>query len=332
MTPAGADAGNDRPQPTAYTRTVGDVPDARSTRAGLDLDADLDLRLVRYFTVVAEELNFGRAAAELHVAQPSLSRQIHRLEAQLGVRLLDRTPQGSRLTEPGQAFLPQAQALLHAAREAMLSARTAAPPREVVIGYTDDLIITPAVHELRRRHPDARVRTRHLDWNDSTALSERRVDALVARTPFPFTTGRLRVSVLYEESRVLVVPAFHRLAGKESVTPADFADEALVPCSGPTTAWTQFWRLEPRPDGCPAPIGPLLVDSFEDKLELVADGQAVAILAAGDRRVMLREDVATIPIEGIDPCQVVVATRTNDRSHLVDDFRAAARTHLTGIN
>jgi DNA-binding transcriptional LysR family regulator len=75
-----------------------------------DLGEDLERRLVRYFTAVAEHLNFGRAAAELHLAQPSLSRQIQRLEERLGVRLLDRTPQGSRLTEAGKAFLPKAQA------------------------------------------------------------------------------------------------------------------------------------------------------------------------------------------------------------------------------
>src|ERR1700723_1079823 len=76
---------------------------------------DLDLRLVRYFTVVAEHRHFGRAAAALHLAQPSLSRQIQRLEQQLGARLLDRTPQGSQLTEAGEVFLPQAKALLRPA-------------------------------------------------------------------------------------------------------------------------------------------------------------------------------------------------------------------------
>ena len=70
---------------------------------------DLDLRLVRYFTVVADHRHFGRAAATLHVAQPSLSRQIRSLEQQLGARLLDRTPQGSQLTEAGDRTVVQAR-------------------------------------------------------------------------------------------------------------------------------------------------------------------------------------------------------------------------------
>lgn len=296
----------------------------------LDVGSDLDLRLVRYFTVVAEHLNFGRAATALHLAQPSLSRQIQRLEDQLGVRLLDRTPQGSRLTEAGKAFLPQAQALLHSAVQATLTARAAAPLRAINIGSVGDFGITRAVRDLRRRHPDALVRTRHLNWNDAhTALPERRVDALVARVPFPFPTDRLRVTVLYDEPRVLVAPSFHRLAGRKSVTLDDFADEPLVRYPGAATAWSAFWRLEPRPDGHPAPTGPV-VESFEDKLEVVADGQALAILPAGDRRSTLRQDLATVPIEGIDPCQVVVATRANEHDDLITDFRESARTHLTG--
>lgn len=71
-----------------------------------DLGQDLELRLVRYFTVVAAHQHFGRAAADLHVAQPALSRQIQRLEKHLGARLLDREPKGTRLTPAGQRFLP----------------------------------------------------------------------------------------------------------------------------------------------------------------------------------------------------------------------------------
>jgi DNA-binding transcriptional LysR family regulator len=83
---------------------------------------------VRYFTVLAEHEHFGRAAAALQLAQPSLSRQIQRLEMQLRVRLLDRTPQGSHLTAAGQVFLPQAQSLLRSADQAAGYARAAARP------------------------------------------------------------------------------------------------------------------------------------------------------------------------------------------------------------
>ncbi|WP_307795717.1 LysR family transcriptional regulator [Actinacidiphila acididurans] len=307
------------------------MPDANANPGGFDLGPDLDLRLVRYFVVVAEQASFGRAAAVLHLAQPSLSRQIQRLESRLGVRLLDRTPQGSRLTEAGEAFLPQARALLYAARRAMRTARDAAPPRAITVGYVEDFVVTPAVRDLRRRHPDAQVRTRHLtSRNARDALLGHQVDAVVARAPFPFPTDRLRVTVLYEEPRVLVVPDTHRLAGKESVGPNDFADESFIPCPAAAAAmdWGSFWHLDPRSDGLTAPTGPVLIDSFEDKLELVADGQAVAVLPAGDRRTTLRPDLATIPIDGIEPCQVVVATRADDHDPLVADFHESAKEHL----
>ncbi|MER7015705.1 LysR family transcriptional regulator [Saccharopolyspora sp. NPDC000359] len=300
--------------------------------AAKDSPPDFDLRLIRYFTVVAEHLNFSRAADALHVAQPSLSRQIRRLEDVLGVRLLERTTQGTTLTAAGAAFLPRAQELLHAAHQAALVARAAAPPRAITIGYLEDLVITPAVQDLRRRHPDAHVRTRHLDWDEARALPDGQVDVLVARTPLPIDTDDLHVTVLYDEPRVLLVPAAHRLAGKESVGPGDFADEPLVACAGMAAVWTGFWRLEPRPDGNPAPLGPILVETFEDKLEAVADGRAIAIAPADDRRSTLRDDLARIPIDGIEPCQVAVVTRADDPDPLVSHFVESALDLLKGGN
>ena len=97
---------------------------------------DLDLRLVRYFTTVASHLHYDRAAAGLRIAQPSLSRQISQLEAQVGARLLDRTRQGTRLTEAGEAFLPHAHALLRSSDQAMAAARAAAQPLRITVGYT----------------------------------------------------------------------------------------------------------------------------------------------------------------------------------------------------
>src|SRR3954464_5110778 len=146
---------------------------------------NLDLRLGRCFTVLAEHRPFGRAAAALHTTQPTLSRQIHRLEQQLGACLLDRTTRGTELTEAGEVFLPLAKTLLRSATQAMARTRAAAQPTLITIGYTTNLIVTPAVRELRHRHPDADVRTVHLGWNEPRdALLDHRADAVVTRLPF----------------------------------------------------------------------------------------------------------------------------------------------------
>lgn len=288
--------------------------------------ADLDLRLVRYFTVVAEHRHFGRAAAELLVAQPSLSRQIRQLESQLGVRLLDRDRQGTRLTEAGEAFLPRARALLRSAAAAQAAARAAAQPTRIVIGYTAGLLVTPAVRNLRHKHPDADVQTSHLEWNEPrTALLERRVDAVVTRLPLP--TGGLHVSILYDEPRMLMVPADHRLAGKESVTLDDIVGEPIPRFSDP--AWNAYWRIDPRPDGNPAPDGPL-VTTIEDKNELIAAGLAVAIVPGGLYDGSIRPDLTTIPLLGVEPGHVVLATRAGDHGRLVAAFRRSAQDCLTG--
>lgn len=287
---------------------------------------DLDLRLVRYFTVVAEHRHFGRAAAALHLAQPSLSRQIRRLEEQLGVRLLDRAPQGTRPTEAGEVFLPHAKALLRSATRAAAQARAAAQPIRITVGYGRDIIITPAVRELRRRHPEADVHTLHLAWNEArTALLDHRVDAVITR--LPLSTEQLRVTVLYQEPRLLLVAADHHLADKSVVTLEDIADEPIPRLPDPD--WNAFWRIDPRPDGRHAPDGPL-VKTLEDKLEIIAGGQAVSIAPAGVLTTSLRPDLRAIPLAGVDPIHVVLVTRAHDRSRLVTDFREAAQTHLTG--
>ncbi|MGF2946625.1 LysR family transcriptional regulator [Mycobacterium sp. Lab-001] len=288
---------------------------------------DLDLRLVGYFVVVAEHRHFGRAATALRVAQPSLSRQIRRLERQLGVRLLDRTPQGTRLTEAGEVFLPRAKALLRSATHAAAQARAAAQPSRIAIGYTTGMIVTPAVREMRREHPDAEVQVSHLDWDQALdALLGHRVDAVVTRLPFP--TEGLHVTILYDEPRVLAMSVDHRLAGREFVTLDDIADEPMPRVRDSDTLWSAFWRIDPRPDGRRAPDGPF-VDALEDKFELIASGQAVAVVP--DLRVnTLRPDIITVPLRGVEPCHVVLATRAGDRGRLVAAFRKLAEAHLTG--
>ncbi len=179
---------------------------------------DLDLRLVRSFIAVAEHRHFGRAAATLHLTQSSLSRQISRWNSRWGrgcstaPRRVPGSPRPARCSchSPRRSCGPPPQATARA--------RSAAEPSRITIGYISNLIVTPAVRELRHRYPDADVRTLHVDWDEPrAALLDHRVDAVVARLPFP--TGRLHVTVLYDEPR------------------------ALDP------AWNAAWRIDPRPDG-----------------------------------------------------------------------------------
>lgn len=294
-----------------------------------DSGVDLELRLVRYFTVLAEHRNFSRAAAELHLAQPALSRQIRRLEHSLGIALLDRTPQGALLTEAGKAFLPEAHALLQAARRAMLTAHAYTPTGRVVIGYVEDLVITPAVQELRRRHPEADIVTRHLDCHEEGAFTDGLLDVLVARTPLFIPTDGVRTTELYEEPRMLVMRADHPLAGRESVWLEDFAPNESVICShGGTRAIFPADSYRPSDPG-PLSAGPI-IESFEDRLELVAAGQAVAVLPIGDRRSSVRSDLTTVPLSGFPASTVVVASRIGEANPLVAEFVAVAGEHLSG--
>jgi DNA-binding transcriptional LysR family regulator len=244
------------------------------------------------------------------------------------VRLLERTPQGAVLTEAGTAFLPQAKALLQAARHAALTARAHAPAGKVSIGYVEDLVITPAVRELRRRHPHADISTHHLECHEERAFAEGLVDVLVVRDPRLPPAGDVRTTLLYEEPRVLVVPTGHPLAGRASVSVDDFAGEDFICPHGGARSVFPTGSYQPDDPG-PISAGPI-DESFEDRLELIAGGQVIAVLPAGDRRSSLRTDLVTVPVEGFPASKVVVVSRVGDANPLAADFVAAARAHLTG--
>src|SRR5580693_8422481 len=99
----------------SYPSTIRRRIPGPATGRALGVTMDLDLRLVRYFVVVADELHFGRAANKLHVSQPALSKQIRKLEDQLGARLLVRDSRHVSLTARGESFLIDARELLNLA-------------------------------------------------------------------------------------------------------------------------------------------------------------------------------------------------------------------------
>jgi DNA-binding transcriptional LysR family regulator len=124
---------------------------------------------------------------------------------------------------------------------------------------------------------------------------------------------------------VLVVPAGHRLAERTSVTTADLAGLQPFPCSVAAPAWSAY-RL---PGTEPLPAGPA-VEGFQDKLELVAAGQAVVVQPANDRRSMIRPGLTTIPLQDATPSKVVLVSRADDPNTLITEFRSTAQAHLGG--
>src|SRR3954454_14582616 len=184
------------------------------------MELDLDLRKMRYFVAVADRLHFGRAAEELHIAQPALSRQIRALEQDLGASLFTRDRHGVALTDAGRQLLVDAGPLL-ASADAVRRRVTAAArgSRRLVVGFRTGIPVIPAAQAFAARHPEVVVDVQRMEWDDQAPmLLDGRVDVGYVRLPID-ETG-LRLTPLYTEPWVAALPAGHRLAGKEQITEA----------------------------------------------------------------------------------------------------------------
>ncbi|MGW2715732.1 LysR family transcriptional regulator, partial [Streptomyces sp. NPDC001356] len=178
---------------------------------------DVDLRKLRYFVAVAEELHFGRAAERLHVAQPVLSRQIRSLEDDLGVEVFARDRRGTLLTAAGQQLLEDAVPLLASAEALRRRVRTAARGTPTLtVGFMPGITLTPATALFTARRPGVDVRLLRTSWDDQVeVLHDGRADIGVVR--LPVDQRGLQVRPLFREPRVVMVPAGHRLADRASV-------------------------------------------------------------------------------------------------------------------
>jgi DNA-binding transcriptional LysR family regulator len=282
---------------------------------------DLDLRKVRYFAAVAEHLNFGRAAEALHIAQPVLSRQIRALEDELKVQLLERDNRSTRLTPAGEALLEDARTLLPAADAAQRRVRDAAAgQRTLTVGFMPGLIVTAAAREISRRHPGLSVEVLRTDWTNQTdVIRDGRVDIGYLR--LPADARGLAVEPLLSEPRVVVLPADHRLAGKESVTVADLAGEHLLQDPDAVPEWRDI-AVELRGRQPRAAIPPLR--TVEEKLEHVAAGHGIVVLPLSTATFYTRPDIRPVPVRDVAPNQVCLAWDSSRPSALIREYAAIA--------
>ncbi|MFJ8158916.1 LysR family transcriptional regulator [Streptomyces sp. NPDC094468] len=288
------------------------------------MDLDLDLRKLRYFVAVAEELNFGRAAERLHITQPVLSRQIRSLEDELGVEVFDRSRRGTLLTPAGEQLFEDAVPLLASARALVRRVQSAAQETPTLtIGFMPGITVTSAMVAFTARHPEANVRLLRTSWDDQVeVLRDGRADVSVVR--LPIDQHGLRVKPLFQEPRVVVLPAGHRLADRASVTVADLAPEHLLQDPDAVPEWRDV-ALELR--GNRRPEVPA-IHQVEEKLELVAAGAGVCVIPLSTARFYIRPDVISLPVEGLGPNEVALAWVASRRSPLIDDFAETAEETL----
>jgi DNA-binding transcriptional LysR family regulator len=287
----------------------------------------LELRHLRYFLAVADELHFSRAAERLQIAQPALSQQIRKLEAEVGVDLFRRTQRHVELTVAGQAMVRPARQCLAEAAGAVDTARRAARGEigHLRIGFIESAAMTfvpMAVRRFRSAHPQVGLTLSEL-------AVEAQVDGLrsgildVAILRLPANIDGLKLVPSAEEGLVVVVPEGHPLAGRKRVAPRALGDESLVLLARETVPglYDQIIALQHESGG--AQIAQEAT-SIQAVLGLVAAGLGVSLLPASVRS-LARSGVGFIELSPSPRSAMQLAWRDSDHSPLTAAFVAAAR-------
>ena len=191
----------------------------------------VDIRQLRYFAAVAEELHFGRAAQRLNISQPPLSVQVRALEKELGVQLLNRTSQRVALTEAGRVVLRDVYRLLEQMEQLKVNAQRASAEAPVklrmgVIATLLDGVLPDIIRTFTRRHPDIDLTLHEADSEEGIALMERgELDAALAR---PERSGKFHMTQVSEDRFVAAVPEDHPLARNRDIHLEKLKGERLI--------------------------------------------------------------------------------------------------------
>lgn len=295
----------------------------------------MELRQLRYFVAVAEELHFGRAARRAHVAQPALSKQVMNLEREIGAKLLDRRGRKVELTEAGRVFLERARTILEGVAEAEVAAARAGSGEtgHLSVGFTGMALygVTPRiVKAFGEGHPGVDVALREMGTPAvADALLGRRAD--VGFLHPPARTDGLVVETVRSEPLILALPEGHELCELTEVPLTKLAEEGCVMVPNDEGPGLH----EPIMGTCHASgVSPAAANgsapSQATALGLVAAGAGVSLVWEGmrDARTV---GVAYRPLAGEIPrLETAVAWRRDNPSPVLAAFLAVAREVVGG--
>jgi LysR family transcriptional regulator, benzoate and cis,cis-muconate-responsive activator of ben and cat genes len=288
----------------------------------------MEVRHLRYFAAVARELNFSRAAEQLHIAQPPLSRQIRQLEDELGAELIDRGARPLRLTPAGQFFHTQATQMLE--RLAEVSAATARIARGTRlwfgVGFVPSTlygVLPEVIRRFRVTRPDVDVGLSELTTlQQLDALKSGRIDIGFGR--LRFDDPRVGGAVITEESMVAALPSGHALARRKRVSLAQLAAEPLL-----------LYPARPRPSYADQVLEMFRSRSLQPVVALEANElqTAIGLVVAGIGYAMVPHSVQALHRDGLVyvplsdagvTSPVIMNFRAGDESALAAEFRELA--------
>jgi DNA-binding transcriptional LysR family regulator len=287
-----------------------------------------ELRQLRYFVAVAEELNFTRAAQRVHLVQQALSGAIAQFEHQLGVRLFVRTTRRVELTDEGSALLPYAREALAAADRGVAALAEVAAGRSghlrVGLAMTSGLSLTPTL--LRRfagHYPDVELVVRHFDFSDpSGGLVDATSDVAIVRPPL--SPSRLGMIELVEEPRYAVLGSAHPLAGRAMVHLDQLLDEPWVHVDT-DPVWWDFWRGGAHRTR-PSPVGPLC-SSMDDVFEAARSLRGTGLVPESIAHAQNWPGLSFVRVVDVVASRAVVAWRESERHVFVENFLRLAAQH-----
>lgn len=291
----------------------------------------MELRHLRYFIAVAEELHFTRAAERLHIGQPPLSQAIQALEADIGAQLFARTKRSVRLTDAGKLFLTDARRILALSEQAGETARRAerGEAGELRIGFTFSTPLTPffaaVINRYRRAYPHVSLTLHELaTLRQLEGLTQRTLDLGFIRPPERGRADELKLTAMRQDPLVAVLPTANPLSRKKTIEMRDLEGMPFVmyPPAAGTGIYPQIFRL--CRDAGFVPNVALEAGEASTIIGLVAAGCGVSLLPKAFERIRM-DGVCYRPIaDEAATTTLLLAQRKDEVSPLVEAFVALA--------